>query len=66
MVMDAAEPRAYEIRALCMQCGQSRSKKVSIKPENQAAEEMAFLMAITFPHEHKDFEQWAVEWVEVN
>ena len=22
MVMDAAEPRDYEIRALCMQCGQ--------------------------------------------
>ncbi len=47
MVMDAAEPRDYEIRALCMQCGQVRSKKVSAKPENEEGEEMAFLMEIT-------------------
>ena len=37
MVMDAAEPKDYEIRALCMECGQSRSKKVSVKPGNEAA-----------------------------
>ncbi len=66
MVMDAAEPRNYEIRALCMECGQSRSKKVSVKPGNEAAEEMAFLMEITFSHEHKDFERWAVDWEEVS
>jgi len=54
MVMDAADPRNYEIRALCMECGQSRSKKVSVKPGNEAAEEMAFLMEITSFHDHKD------------
>jgi len=51
MVMDAAEPRDYEIRALCRECRQFRSKKVSIKPENQEAEEMAFLLEITSSHE---------------
>jgi len=66
MVMDAAEPRNYEIRALCMECGQARSKKVSVKPGNEEAEEMAFLMAITFSHEHKDYERWAVDLEEVN
>ena len=66
MVMDAAEPRDYEIRALCMQCGQNRSKKVSAKPENQEAEEMAFLLEISSSHEHKDIDQWAVDWEEVN
>ncbi len=66
MVMDAADPRNSEIRALCMECGQSRSKRVSINPENQEAEEMAFLMEITSSHEHQDFEQWAVDWEEVS
>ena len=66
MVMDAAEPRNYEIRALCMECGQARSKKVSVEPGNEEAEEMAFLMEITSSHEHKEFEQWAVDWEEVN
>jgi len=64
--MDAPEPRDYEIRALCIVCGQARSKKVSIKPENQDAEEMAFLLEITSSHEHKQFEQWTVDWEEVN
>ena len=44
MVLDAAEPRVYDIRAVCMTCGQARSKKVLAKPENEAAEEMAFLL----------------------
>ena len=66
MVMDAAEPREYELRALCGECGRFRSKKVEIKPENQEAEEMVFLMEITSSHEHKDMNQWEVEWVEVN
>jgi len=66
MVMDAAEPKDYEIRALCMECGQARSKNVSVKPENEEAEEMAFLLEITSSHEHKHFEQWAVDWEEVN
>ncbi len=66
MVMDAAEPRNYEIRALCIECGQARSKKVSAKPENETAEEMAFLLEITFSHEHREFEQWTVDWEEVN
>ena len=65
MVMDAAEPRDYEIRALCMQCGQHRSKEVSIKPENEEAEEMAFLLEITSSHEHKDMDKWEVAWEEV-
>jgi len=66
MVMDASEPQAYEIRAVCAVCGQARSKKVSVKPENEAAEEMAFLLEITSSHEHKDMDQWAVDWEEVN
>jgi len=66
MVMDAAEPRNYDIKAICMRCGQARSKKVLAKPENEEAEQMAFLLEITSSHEHKDMDQWAVDWEEVN
>ena len=66
MVMDISEPRDYEIRALCLVCRQARSKQVSIKPENQDAEEMAFLLQLTSSHEHKEFEQWTVDWEEVS
>jgi len=66
MVMDTSEPRDYELRALCMECRQFRSKKVSIKPDNQEAEEMAFLLEITSSHEHKDMDKWEVVWEEAN
>jgi len=66
MVMDAAEPRNYDIRAVCMTCGQARSKKVSIKLGNQDAEEMGFLLEITSSHEHKDMDKWEVVWEEVS
>jgi len=59
MVMDTSEPGDFELRALCMECGQFRSKKVSIKPENQDAEEMGFLLEITSSHDHKDTDRWA-------
>ena len=64
--MHAGEPRDYEIRAVCMTCRQARAKKVLAKPENEEAEEMAFLLEITSSHEHKDMDQWAVDWEEVN
>ncbi len=64
--MDAAEPKDYEIRALCMECGKFRSKRVSIKPENEEAEEMAFLLEITSSHDHKDTDKWEVVWEEVS
>ena len=64
--MDAAEPRDYELRALCGECGLLRSKYVSIKPENQESEEMAFLLEITSSHEHQDMDKWAVDWEDVN
>ena len=41
MVMDTSEPRDYEIRALCMECGRFRSKKITTKPEARDVEEMA-------------------------
>ncbi len=66
MVMDTSEPRDYEIRALCMECGRFRSKKITTKPEARDVEEMAFLLEITSSHEHKDIDQWAVDWEEVN
>ena len=66
MVMDATEPRAYEIRALCGECGRYRSKKITTKPEAKGVEEIAFLLEITSSHDHKDTDQWEVEWVEVN
>ncbi len=66
MVMDAAEPRNYDIRAICMKCGQARSKKVLAKPENEEAEQMAFLLEITSSHDHKDTDKWEVVWEEVN
>jgi len=66
MVMDTSEPRDYELKALCGECGRFRSKKVSAKPEAKDVEEMAFLLEITSSHEHKDMDQWAVDWEEVN
>jgi len=66
MVMDTSEPRDFELRALCLECGQFRSKEVSIKPENQDAEEMGFLLEITSSHDHKDMDKWEVAWEEVN
>ncbi len=66
MVIDDSGPRDYELRALCMECGQFRSKGVSAKPENQDAEEMAFLLEITSFHDHKDTDKWEVVWEEVN
>jgi len=65
MVMDTSEPRNYELRALCMECGQVRSKKVSAKPEARDADEIEFLIEITSSHEHKDMEKWEVTWEEV-
>ena len=41
MVMDTSEPMDYEIRALCMECGRFRSKKITTKPEARDVEEMA-------------------------
>ena len=66
MVMDTSKPRNYELRALCMECGQFRSKEVSAKPENQDAEEVAFLLEITSSHEHRDMDKWEVVWEEIN
>ncbi len=66
MVMDAAEPRVYEIRALCIECGRFRSKKITTKPEARDVEEMAFLLEITSSHEHKDTDKWEVVWEEDN
>ena len=66
MVMDAEEPKDYEIRALCGECGRFRSKKITARPEAKGVEEMAFLLEITSFHDHKDTDQWEEEWVEVN
>ena len=66
MVMDTSEPRNYELRALCMECGRFRSKMVSAKPEAREVEEMAFLLEITSFHDHKDTDKWEVVWEEVN
>ncbi len=66
MVMDAAEPRNYEIRALCMECGRYRSKKITTKPEARDVEEMAFLLEVTSFHDHKDTDKWEVVWEEVS
>jgi len=54
MVMDAAEPRNYEIRALCIECGRFRPKKITKKPDARDVEEMAFRLEITSFHDHKD------------
>jgi len=66
MVMDTSEPRDYELRALCAECGRFRSKKVSARPETRDVEEMAFLLEITSSHEHKDMDKWEVVWEETN
>jgi len=54
---DTLEPRDYELRALCAECGQFRSKEVSAKPESRDAEEIAFLLEITSSYEHKDMDK---------
>ncbi len=66
MVMDTSEPRVYELKALCMECGRFRSKKVSARPEAKDVEEIAFLLEITSSHEHKDMDKYEVVWEEVN
>ena len=66
MVMDAAEPRNYEIRALCMECRLFRSKKITTTPEGRDVEEMAFLLEVTSFHDHKDTDKWEVVWEEVS
>ncbi len=66
MVMDAAEPRNYEIRALCMECGRLRSKKITITPEARDVEEMAFLLEVTSFHDHKYTDKWEVVWEELS
>ncbi len=66
MVMDAAEPRNYEIRALCMECGRFRSKKITTTPEGRDVEEMAFLLEVTSFHDHKDTDKWEVVWEELS
>ena len=64
--MDAAEPRDYEIRALCGECGRFRSKKITTKPEARHVEEMAYLLDITSFHDHKDTDKWEAVWEEVS
>jgi len=66
MAMDAAEPRNYEIRALCMECGRYRSKKITTTPEGRGVEEMAFLLEVTCFQDHKDTDKWEVVWEEVS
>jgi len=66
VVTDTSEPRDYELRALCAECGLFRSKEVSARPESRDAEEMEFPLEITSSHEHKDMDKWEVVWKEVN
>ena len=66
MVADTSEPKDHELRALCLVCGQIRSKKVSVRDVFEEVEEMAFLLEITSSHKHKRMDQWEVVWEEVN